>query len=360
MIGQPSSIKNEMAFLGLKNFKSILKRILYFTAYYSGILHLLIYVQKKLKKKHCTVILFYHRFSSGSLDGDLLPHLDIGEFEKQMRLIKRWYSVISMDELDKRLTSRENFPLPSIVVTIDDGYLNNYKLAFPVLKKLDLHGMVYLATGFIGTKNALWVDDLADILLSTKLKSLCLPELFGDEVFDILTHQSKMGTLTKLYEEIVQLEHNKKILIMRKLSNVLGRNEIRRGNTERKMLNWNEVIEMSNNKISFGAHTVSHPTLSRMELQEAKREIFESKIEIEARIGSKVRHFAIPNGKVEDFNEELKKYCKEIGMSSVVSTEPGTVSLQSDPYFLKRINPPSPMYIFACEIARYMFLKKIE
>jgi peptidoglycan/xylan/chitin deacetylase (PgdA/CDA1 family) len=265
-----------------------------------------------------------------------------------------------MDGLDKRLTSRENFPLPSIVVTIDDGYLNNYKLAFPVLKKLDLHGMVYLATGFIGTKNALWVDDLADILLSTKLKSFSLPELFGDKVLDISTHQSKMETLTKLYEEMVGLEQHKKILTMQKLSNVLGRNEVRRGNAERKMLNWNEVIELSKNKISFGAHTVSHPTLSKMEFSEAKQEIYESKIEIEARIGSKVRHFAIPNGKREDFNGELKRYCKEIGMETIVSTEPGSVSLQSDPYFLKRINPPSPMYIFACEIARYMFLKKIE
>jgi peptidoglycan/xylan/chitin deacetylase (PgdA/CDA1 family) len=343
-----------------KKFKSILKEILFFTAYYSGILHLLIYVQKKLKKNHCAVILFYHRFSSGSLDGDLLPHLDIGEFEKQMRLIKRWYSVISMDKLDKRLTSRENFPLPSIVVTIDDGYLNNYKLAFPVLKKLDLHGMVYLATGFIGTKNALWVDDLADMLLSTKLRSLCLPELFGDKVLDISTRRSKMETLTKLYEEMVRLEHHKKILIMQKLPKVLGRNEVRRNNTERKMLIWNEVMEMSENNISFGAHTVSHPTLSKMDLKEAKREIYESKMEIEARIGSKVRHFAIPNGKREDFNGELKRYCKEIGMETIVSTEPGSISLQSDPYFLKRINPPSPIYIFACEIARYMFLKKIE
>jgi peptidoglycan/xylan/chitin deacetylase (PgdA/CDA1 family) len=340
--------------------KQVLKKGLYLIIYYSGILHLLIFALTKLKKNHCALILFYHRFSSGSLDGDLLPHLDIGEFEKQMRLIKRWYSVISMDGLDKRLTSRENFPLPSIVVTIDDGYLNNYKLAFPVLKKLDLHGMVYLATGFIGTKNALWVDDLADILLSTKLKSFSLPELFGDKVLDISTHQSKMGTLTKLYEEMVGLEQHKKILTMQKLSNVLGRNEVRRGNAERKMLNWNEVIELSKNKISFGAHTVSHPTLSKMEFSEAKQEIYESKIEIEARIGSKVRHFAIPNGKREDFNGELKRYCKEIGMETIVSTEPGSVSLQSDPYFLKRINPPSPMYIFACEIARYMFLKKIE
>jgi peptidoglycan/xylan/chitin deacetylase (PgdA/CDA1 family) len=294
------------------------------------------------------------------LDSDLLPYLDIGEFEKQMRHVKRWYSVTSMDEVDKRLKSGEKFPLASVVITIDDGYLNNYKLAYPVLKKLNLPAIIYLATGFIGTKNGLWVDDLVDILLSTKLKTFCFPELFGDKVLDISTHRRKMGTLTKLYEEIVQLEHNKKILIMRKLSNVLGRNEVRRNKTERKMLNWDEVIEMSKNHISFGAHTVSHPTLSKMELQEAKREIWESKEEIKNRLDCKVWHFAIPNGKKEDFNEELKKYCKEIGFRTVVSTEPGVVSVQSDPYFLKRINSPPPIHVFACELARNMFFHRTK
>jgi len=360
MIGQPSSIKNEMAFLGLKNFKSILKRILYFTAYYSGILHLLIYVQKKLRRQHCAAILFYHRLCDGSNDPHQLPHLDIREFSIQMCHIKKWYNVISMDEMASRLGGENRFTSPSIVITIDDGYQNNYSLAYPVLKKLNMPAIIYLTTGFIGTNNALWVDDLADILLSTKLKSFCFPELFGDEILDISTRRRKMETLTKLYEEMVRLEQHKKILIMQKLANVLGRNEVRRDNTERKMLTWNEVMEMNENNISFGAHTVSHPTLSKMEPGEAEQEIFESKMEIETRIGSKVRHFAIPNGKKEDFNEELKRYCKEIGLKTVASTEPGVVSAQSDPYFLKRINSPSPMYIFACEIARYMFLKKIE
>jgi peptidoglycan/xylan/chitin deacetylase (PgdA/CDA1 family) len=340
--------------------KQILKKGLYFAIYYSGILHLFIFALTKLKKNHCAVILFYHRFSSGALDGDLLPHLDIGEFEKQIRLIKRWYSVISMDELDKRLKSGEKFPLASVVITIDDGYLNNYKLAYPVLKKLNLPAIIYLTTGFIGTKNGLWVDDLADILLSTKLKTFCFPELFGDKVLDISTYQSKMETLTKLYEEMVRLEHNKKILIMRKLSNVLEENEVRRDDGERKMVNWDEVIEMSKNHISFGAHTVSHPTLSKMDLKVAKREIFESKMAIEARIGGKLIHFAIPNGKVEDFNEELKRYCGEIGISTVVSAEPGSVSTNSDPYFLVRILPPPPIHVFACKLAGYMFLKRVN
>jgi peptidoglycan/xylan/chitin deacetylase (PgdA/CDA1 family) len=340
--------------------KQILKEALFFISYYSGALHLLIIVLKKIKKKHYAAILFYHRFSPGLPDVFQLPHLGIHEFKKGMNHIKKFYNVITMDELVDRLNMKKEFYWPSIVITIDDGYLNNYTLAYPILKELNLPATIYLTTGFIGTSNAPWVDDLMDILSLTKAKSLRFPELLGKEVVDISTPWRKMEVFIRFFETMTDLDHERKILAIEKLSKTIEEGEVCEGDAERKMLGWNEVVEMSKNNISFGAHTISHPTLSKMELQEAKQEIFGSKMEIEARIGSKVSHFAIPNGRVKDFNEDLKKYCKEIGFKTVVSTEPGSISLQSDPYFLKRINPPAPIYIFACEMARYMFLKKME
>ncbi|WP_304511753.1 polysaccharide deacetylase family protein [Desulfobacula sp.] len=266
-----------------------------------------------------------------------------------------------MDELEGSLANENDFTSPSVAITFDDGFLSNYTLAYPILKEFGLPAaMIYLSTGFIGTNNAPWVDELMDILSTTKSSTLIFPELLGDEVLNISTRHQKRVAVTKLFNIMLRLKHKQKIIKMQKLSKMLGVDEIIKENAERKMLNWDEVTEMSNNSISFGAHTISHPTLSKMEISEAKREICESKKEIEARIGKKVRHFAIPNGKKEDFSEKLKKYCKETGLKTVVSTEPGLVDGKSDPYFLRRILPPPPMYVFACELARYMFFKKIS
>jgi peptidoglycan/xylan/chitin deacetylase (PgdA/CDA1 family) len=346
-----------MAILGLKKFRSILKGILFFTVYYSGILHLLIYVQKKLRRRHCTAILFYHRFCDGSSKPYQLPHLDIHEFRRQMWHIKRWYRVITMDEMANRLDSGNHFTSPSVVITIDDGFQNNYSLAYRVLKELNLPATIYLTTGFIGTNKAPWVDALMDVLLLTEEKALRFPELLGEEAADISTPKGKRDAMIKLFSVMLQIEHQRKIVALKKLSNILGVNEVSKENANRKMLNWDEVMEMEGEGISFGAHTVTHPTLSKMDPEEAKQEIYESKMEIETRVGRKVRHFAVPNGRIEDFNDELKRYCKEIGISTVVSTVSGVVSHLSDPYFLKRINPPPPIHIFACELARYMFLR---
>ena len=339
-------------------FKKTFKRALFLIAYYSGALHILIFVLTKLRKQHCAAILFYHRFSRASFDFDQLPHLDIRDFKKHMCHIKRWYRVITMDELADKLTGRKYFVSPSIVLTIDDGYLNNYTLAYPVLKALGLPAVIYLTTGLIGTNKAPWVDSLMDVLSQTKGKELRFPELLGDEMVDISTPKGKRDAEIKLFKVMLKLEDKKRIRALEKLSKILGVNKGSKKNANRKMMNWDEVIEMKGNNISFGAHTVTHPILSKMDSKEAEREIYKSRMEIEERVGRKVKHFAIPNGKNEDFSDELKKYCKEIGMSTVVSTESGVVSNRSDLYFLSRINPSPPLYYFACEIAKYLFFKK--
>jgi hypothetical protein len=197
-----------------------------------------------------------------------------------------------------------------------------------------------------------------NIFLQTELKTLCFPELLGEEVLDISTQPGKRGAVTKLFQAMLRIEHKAKTRAMQKLSEMLTVKETWRDSGERKMLNWDEVMEMSRHNISFGAHTVTHPILSRMALEEAKCEIYESKKEIEGAVGVEVKHFAIPNGKVEDFSDELKRYCKEIGLATVVSTEFGVVSKKSDLYFLKRISLGAPNYVFACELARSMFFSR--
>lgn len=339
-------------------FRQIAKKILYFILYYSGMAFLLIFILKNLKKQHCAAILFYHRFSFGAPDYNCLPFVDIREFEKQLRHVKRWYNVITMDMLSNKLYVKEDFQNPAIIITIDDGYRDNYTVAYPILRELEMPAMIYLTTGFINTNKVPWVDHLFEILVSTREKNLCFPELLDGSFIDLSSFRKREDAFIKLFHCLLYLDHREKMLAIRKLSEILCVRDSGNNNAERKMLNWHEILEMSRHKITFGAHTVNHPTLSRMEPTEAQREIYESKIAIEEKIGYPVRHFAIPNGKKKDFSEDLKKYCEKLGMTSVVSTESGLVCVRSDPYFLRRISPPAPIYIFVCELARYMFLQR--
>jgi peptidoglycan/xylan/chitin deacetylase (PgdA/CDA1 family)/glycosyltransferase involved in cell wall biosynthesis len=77
-----------------------------------------------------------------------------------------------------------------------------------------------------------------------------------------------------------------------------------------RMLGWNEIKEMSNNGVTIGAHTITHPNLEQVDLETAKKEILGSKEEIEENIGKGVRYFASPYGKE---NEEIVELVKLMG-----------------------------------------------
>jgi peptidoglycan/xylan/chitin deacetylase (PgdA/CDA1 family) len=81
---------------------------------------------------------------------------------------------------------------------------------------------------------------------------------------------------------------------------------------------------MRNAGISFGSHTVTHPVLSKLSLDQVQHEIQESKKVIEESLGIPVRTFAYPSGKKNDFNPSIKALLKDAGYTCALTTQFGT------------------------------------
>ena len=64
----------------------------------------------------------------------------------------------------------------------------------------------------------------------------------------------------------------------------------------RALLGWSEIEELSRQGIEFGAHSVTHPDLTRLPLAAAREEILSSRKQIEDRVGRPVKAFAYPYG----------------------------------------------------------------
>jgi peptidoglycan/xylan/chitin deacetylase (PgdA/CDA1 family) len=129
-------------------------------------------------------------------------------------------------------------------------------------------------------------------------------------------------------------------------------------NGERPMLNWDEVKEMHDGGVLFGAHTCTHPILSRMPLEEARLEIAESKRMIEEQLGLPVKHFAFPNGRNVDFSEELRSFCKQIGFETIATCNDGVNDETVSPYALKRMGVEGPLSVFAVQIAKAFLFRR--
>lgn len=119
------------------------------------------------------------------------------------------------------------------------------------------------------------------------------------------------------------------------------------------MLNSSDIINMQKGNITFGAHTLSHKSLSEVGYETAISEVKGSKLELEKILRQKVRYFAYPFGKVgQDFNSETTAIVKETGFRAAFSTNNGFINKQSDIYALERIGIRNfPMFVFKIRVS---------
>jgi peptidoglycan/xylan/chitin deacetylase (PgdA/CDA1 family) len=92
--------------------------------------------------------------------------------------------------------------------------------------------------------------------------------------------------------------------------------------------------------MEIGAHTVSHPILTRLSAAEATKEILGSRIALEKLLGIPVQAFAYPNGHPEeDYSAAHVAMVREAGFDYAVSTGRGPFTASSDRHQIPRIAP---------------------
>lgn len=104
---------------------------------------------------------------------------------------------------------------------------------------------------------------------------------------------------------------------------------------ELEMASWDEVRQMAEGEFDIGAHSVSHPNLCRLSVDEIRREIADSKHEIEDRIGRAVTLFAYPYG---EYDSRIQGIVEELGFAGAVTLVDGRTRPGDERSALKRIN----------------------
>lgn len=286
-----------------------------FLKVYSGLLN-------RMRNRHGVVIVNFHRFYDNNkpfiLKGPSVhTHVDI--FDKMLNLLSRRYQIISMSKLIEHLNSLEPFEKDSAVITIDDGYRDNYSLALPILKKYGIPATLYIATGFIGTNNMMPMDCVDYALRTTKKKTLK-----WKRITDYALH---LGESSGLNEINVQIGNYIKSLPEEELTPTLSELyqilDVKPYTEDRIMLNWDEIKELIDNDVNIGSHGVSHISMTKLSIQNAINELQESKNIIFKKTGIVPEHFAFPNGATEDFSDDLRMHARNIGYSSVASVNRG-------------------------------------
>jgi peptidoglycan/xylan/chitin deacetylase (PgdA/CDA1 family) len=306
------------------------------------------------------IILTYHRVvSKKELDAEYIQpgmYVTAETFAMQMQFIKQYFSVISFAEL-LRLWSEETWNAEQryCVVTFDDGWLDNYVYALPVLKRNALPATVFLPTTFVGTDRWFWPEQIswlcrhpglrdADerrrvaVMLQKNHPWLAAPALLADDA-DAIIEGCKVAGQDQIDSFIAGWTEQLGVVLPR----------------DRQVINWAEAQEMSAAGVSFGSHSATHRILTRLNSNDVLREVDGSWKTLREKPIVTVPVFCYPNG---DWSAEVGRSVEAAGYAAATTTEFGYEDrAPSQRFGLKRINIHNDVtytpQLFAFHLAGY-------
>jgi len=294
---------------------------------------------RSISPKFLTV-LNYHRIDDPSHEDfdTFLPNISAtpSDFALQMDYVSQRYNVISSADLVAFVKGKQKLPARAAIITFDDGYYDNYTKAFPVLKARNLPAIIFLTTDFIGTGKPFYWDLIAYCFHHTKLEKVELPYLGSQGLVDESTRTAVMHAWIGILKKIGESEKLKIVEQLPEMMNV----RVPDDTFKNIMMSWSNAREMSENGIEIAGHTVSHPILTRVSLEEASRELINCKRHIEDQINKRVLSFAYPNGQPADFNEELIKRVQQAGFEVAFTLLPGPMrnaDVLKNPFSIRRV-----------------------
>jgi peptidoglycan/xylan/chitin deacetylase (PgdA/CDA1 family) len=286
-------------------------------------------------------VLAYHRIldfnDNFPFDIDLISATP-KQFEDQLKHVSKFYNPIDIESVVECYKSNKKLPKNSVLVTFDDGFLDNYSNAFPLLKKYNVPATIFISTDYIGSDSTLWFDQLAFLILSDDLN---VSE--DNPLFNFINQDSavsKRKILETCLEELKLVSNKERLNI---LDNLAKSNEV----LIRKMpckefsstLNWNQVNEMNDSLISFGSHTASHPILTRLNDDEKLLEMTSSKTVIEENLKQTIDTVAYPVGTDSAYDESVVKSTQSAGYELGFTYVSGVNDWPLDqPYKIKRLH----------------------
>ena len=332
----------------------MIKHVIKKLAYHSGLFKV-----SSWKNRNMLTILFYHGFShrANNKEGknSNAKHLNIEEFEKHLKLFKKYCTPISL----KEAVLNEKLPANPIVLTFDDGYKNNYSYAFPLLKKYRVPATIFITTGFIDQTNFLWTDRLEFIIDNTHCKSRNFQCEDDNLILELCTDNEKMQTIRSIKKYLKALPESKKLSFLDRLQQFL---EIEY-NWDKipsllMPLTWDEIREMKESGlISIGSHTVTHPILSKCSCEQQRKELMLSQKRIVEELNQDCNLFAYPNGKFADYNQDTIRLLKELDYLGAVTTVDGYIDISNrDSLQLDRFGYEKTVEDMAVLISRFYHL----
>ena len=282
------------------------------------------------------LVAVYHRVGDGAscrLNQDLFS-ATAEELDAQIGFFKDNFDIVGPQDLARVSRARRGRYLQ---LTFDDGYRDNYQAAFPVLRAHGVSATFFVTTGYVDAPSLPWWDEIAWMVRGSERPGLPR-SCFTREplVFDGPTRIEAVRRLGSVSSALTP-GARRRLLDWLGEATGTGRGDSSVGRD--LWMTWDMMREMRAGGMSFGAHTVSHPELSRLSRAEQTAEIRGSLQRLEAELGASSRVFCYPFGHEGSFNDDTRAALRECGVERAYVRHGGFQGLSGwDDYAIKRFS----------------------
>ena len=298
-------------------------------------------------------VLMYHRVAELQADPWQLA-VSADNFEAQVKVLKQRYNVVELEELLEEKRGKL-FSRKKVCITFDDGYLDNYLVARPILEKYQCPATFFISTYFSQKGQPYWSDELMELIFSpAKLPSPFLFSIHGEQVSVTLDHN---GHLTEdqiekqrtwiwsekpstercklyflLWEKMRPLPQQEIEHLLCSLKKMIGAVDLDMG--QYMPMTMANIMELSRSKyIRIGMHTHTHPALSMHGRAFQEKELVENKNLLEKICGQPIQTLSYPHGR---YNNDTLSLVRELNIIAGFTTEPRLNNSKSLPDQLGR------------------------
>ncbi|HKB39778.1 MAG TPA: polysaccharide deacetylase family protein, partial [Gemmataceae bacterium] len=232
-------------------------------------------------------------------------------FEEHVVFVKEKCEVLNLDRLSFFARHGYSGRKPLALITLDDGYSDNYSVAFPILRKYGVSAVFFLPTAFIGTSRLPWWDEIAWQVRRVAGKTIRLEG--ADEPFPVGEDDAERNI-----HRVLKYVKSRPLSIERQVEEIRGAcggcSPPRVGG-ERLFMSWAEVREMRSLGMDIGSHTHTHRLLAHLDRAEQMEELGRSKEILEGVLGDRVTSVAYPVGSRAAYTQETCELAEAAGYS---------------------------------------------
>jgi peptidoglycan/xylan/chitin deacetylase (PgdA/CDA1 family) len=279
----------------------------------------------------------YHRLYSGQLQTQFDENvfgISVDMFENHLKFFKKNFDIISEQDL-LSMSLNGKIHKKCVLLTFDDGYIDNYQYAFPLLKSYNIPAIFFIATEAIERRRMGWWDIASYLIKKSTEKEI----IIGQQKFQISHNDQRQEAIfysKKLFTTTPFPQYKN---LIKKISDSCRVAFPQRTEQDKQLMTWEQLNELSRNNIAIGSHTHSHRVLSTLDENEQFNELKKSKQILEQRINTMIQSLSYPVGGYPHFTDHTKSIAQKAGYKICFSHNTGINRRTFDTFNIKRFSP---------------------